>query len=678
MTAETLIYIILSGILALFIALFQYRYKSKTKNFKLNSVFSVLRFLTVFAILLLIVNPKFEQIKVYTEKPNLVLAVDNSSSIKHLNREKVARELFETIIKNDELNNKFNISTYTFGNAIKALDSLTFDESETNINSVFSQLSQIYKSTVAPTIIATDGNQTFGNDYQFVHNSYKQAIYPIILGDTITYTDLKIQQLNVNKYAYLKNRFPVEAILVYNGDNNVNAVLEVKKGNKTVHSQSVSFSKIDNSKVVNLTLPANTIGTNSYKVHLVPIENERNRINNSKNFAVEIIDQKTKIAFVTDILHPDVGAFRKSIESNEQRSVSILTPNEILNHINDFQLVIVNQPNNKFKSLFEELDKLNKNRFVIVGTKTDLGFLNAINKSYSQEIVHQTEEYQADFNLNFTPFQIEDINFESFPPLNSNYGGITFNVPSQSILNKRVGSVSLEQPLLTTFETNSRREAVLFGENIWKWRAQSYMNSKSFNEFDNFIGKLVQYLATGKRRNRLNLDYESFYIGNRGVVVNAQIFDKNYVFDDREALNITVKDKLSNKEVRFPFVLKNNNYQVDLSSLPASEYTFTVRASNENISKSGAFTILEYNVEQQFLNANVTKLQQLATNSDGKSYFIDNTDALINDLINDNRYVSIQKSHKNTIPLIDWKYLLAIIALCLSAEWFLRKYNGLI
>ena len=124
--------------------------------------------------------------------------------------------------------------------------------------------------------------------------------------------------------------------------------------------------------------------------------------------------------------------------------------------------------------------------------------------------------------------------------------------------------------------------------------------------------------------------------------------------------------------------MKNNNYQVDLNSLPPSEYSFTVRTSKENISKSGSFQILEYNVEQQFLNANVTKLQQLATNSLGSSYFIDNTRGLVNDLLNDNRYVPIQKSSKNIIPLIDWKYLLAIIALSLSLEWFLRKYNGLI
>jgi hypothetical protein len=87
---------------------------------------------------------------------------------------------------------------------------------------------------------------------------------------------------------------------------------------------------------------------------------------------------------------------------------------------------------------------------------------------------------------------------------------------------------------------------------------------------------------------------------------------------------------------------------------------------------------LDYNVEQQFLNADVTRLQQLATNSEGMAYFMDNIKGLPNDLISDSRFSTIQKSNKNVVPLIDWKILLAIIAICLALEWFIRKYNGLI
>ena len=677
MSSETLLYIILAGIIALGLALFQYFKKAKSIS-KLSMLFAFLRFLSVFAVLLLIINPSFDQIKISVEKPNLVVAIDNSSSIKHLKQDLNVLDFIEKIKTNTDIQDKFNVNYYTLGESLNASDSISFLDKQTNISKAFTQLNQIYKQTTSPTLLVTDGNQTFGNDYRFSSNSYKQPIYPIILGDTITYTDLKIQQFNVNKYAYLKNKFPIEAILVYNENSTISSKFVVKTGNTTVYSKAINFSKKDNSRVINFTLPANRVGVNNYKATLVPLESEKNKINNTKNFAVEVINQKTKIAIVSDFSHPDLGALKKSIESNEQRSVSIVNTKNLIKQINDFQLIILYQPNDKFNTIFNLLESQNKNRFVIVGTKTSLSFLNRVTKNYSHTITNQTENYLAELNINYSPFVIDDMNFESLPPLLSNYGEVNINIPFQSILNKTVSGVSTNQTLLGTFETNGRREAVLFGENIWQWRAQSYLNEKSFNVFDNFIGKLIQYLASNKQKSRLNLDYESFYNGSGNIIIKAEFFDKNYVFDTRETLNTTVTDKVSKERKTFPLILKNNNYQVDLSSLPPSEYSFVVRTSKENISRSGSFQILEYNVEQQFLNANVTKLQQLATNSSGTSYFIDNTEGLVNDLLNDNRYVPIQKSSKNTIPLIDWKYLLAIIALSLGLEWFLRKYNGLI
>ena len=68
----------------------------------------------------------------------------------------------------------------------------------------------------------------------------------------------------------------------------------------------------------------------------------------------------------------------------------------------------------------------------------------------------------------------------------------------------------------------------------------------------------------------------------------------------------------------------------------------------------------------------------IATNTNGKAYFLGQTDALMNRLLEDESYRAIQKSQQKIVPLIDWKYLLAFIALWLSAEWFIRKYNGLI
>ncbi len=677
MSTLTVLYIIIAGVIALLVALFQYKYKTKQHS-KLSLLFAFLRFITVFSILVLLINPKFEKVSYYNEKPNLVIAVDDSESISFLNQDQKVDSLINQLVNESELSDKFNIDLYKFGRNTESLDSITFSEKQTNISSLFSNLSQVYKSSNAPMLIVSDGNQTLGSDYEFSSSKYKHPIFPVIIGDTITYSDLKIQQLNVNKYAYLKNKFPVEAILVYNGNQLVNSEFFVTIGSSTVYRETINFSKENNSKIVNFTLPANSVGVRSYRAQIRPLESEKNKTNNYKEFAIEVIDQKTNVAIISDIIHPDIGALKKAIETNEQRSVSIIKPNEYINKSNDFQLVILYQPNNKFNSVFDEINRIGTNRFIISGTQTQWSVLNSKQTNFTQTITNQVEEYQPSFNTNYSNFIVNDLDFSSFPPLDSEFGEVEFNTTNDVILYKTVNSIITDEPLLATFEIGNKREALLLGENIWKWRAQSYLNHKSFNKFDDFIGKIVQYLASNKRKSRLNLNYDSFYDGSSDVKITAQYFNKNYEFDAKASLNISLKNNETGDVITQPLVLKNNYYESDLSNLKAGEYTFTVSANNGESTRSGSIKILDYNVEQQFLNANVTKLQRLATSTNASSYFIDNTSSLISDLVNDKRFSTIQKSNKNIVPLIDFKFLLGLIALSLAIEWFLRKYNGLI
>lgn len=677
MQTATITYIIISGIVALLLALFQYGYKSKLKG-KRKWLLTALRFITYASVFLLLINPKFDSVTYYNVKPNLIVAVDNSESITYLEQDKPTSEFINSLKNSKDLNDNFNLEFYTFGKNINTTDSLSFNEKQSNIALIFQRLSEVYNNSTSPTLLISDGNQTYGNDYAYLNKHYKQPIFPIILGDTTTYTDLKIQQLNVNRYAYLKNKFPVEIIATYNGNSSINTELRISTGNSTIYSKPLSFGKSQTSQIVNLTLAANSVGVTSYRAQLVPLENEKNTINNSKNFAVEVIDQKTNVAIVSDVLHPDLGALKKSIESNDQRKAKIISTLDFLDTSDDYQLVIVYQPTNNFRALFSEIEKLKLNNIVITGPKTNWSLLNELQTNYKQQQTNQTEDYQAAVNSNYATFIVDNINFSDFPPLQSEFGDLKFNIPYETILYKTVNGNPLEAPLLATFEINDRREALILGEGIWRWRAQAYIDEKTFNTFDNFIGKLVQYLSTNKRRTRLNVNYESFYNGNDNVIVTAQFFNKNYEFDTNASLNITLRNKDNEVVKSFPFVLKNTNYDVDLSGLEAGDYSFTVKVNDENISKSGELKILDYNVEQQFLNANVTKLQSLATNSEGKSYFIANTSSVIDDILNDERFATIQKSSKKVVPLIDWTYLLALIALSLAAEWFIRKYNGLI
>lgn len=676
MQTQTILLIIVAFIIALVIALFQYLYKAKYRQRK-HLFLAFVRFLSVFALLVLLINPSFKKKTYYVEKPKLVVTIDNSSSIKHLEQDQKAIQFIDQLKAHKGLKERFDITYYSFAEKLNDSLSLSFDQNQTNISKALEDLDQVYKNSIAPTLLISDGNQTYGKDYQFSSNGYKQSVYPIILGDTTVVTDTKIQQLNVNRYAYLKNRFPVEAILTYSGDQSISTRFQITSGKATLYSKEIKFSEEQNSTVVNFTLPANNAGVVQYNARLTPLGNEKNKVNNNKAFAVEVIDQKTNVLLVSDLIHPDLGAIKKSIESNERRSLTIAKPSEVKN-LDDYQMIIVYQPNSRFRGLYEQLSALRKNYFTITGSKTDWVFLNRIQNKYTQEITRQTEYYIPRFNSNYGAFLFDDIGFQNYPPLIGAFGEIRVNTNYDPLLFRTISNIDTKEPLFITIEQDGIREAVLLGEGLWRWRAQNYLETKNFESFDDFFGKIIQYLASNKRKSRLNTISESFYYGNSNIKIRAEYFTKNYEFDRRGNLRILIKNTSTEAAQIIPMILKNNAYEVDVSNLTAGNYDFTAKVIGENITRSGSFTVLEYDVEQQFLNADVTKLKQVATNTNGTPYYPNQKDSLINNLLNDQRYQVIQKSKENIVSLIDWKYLLVVIVLLLTIEWLVRKYNGLI
>ena len=677
MQTETIVYITIAAITALLLALFQYLYKSKIKS-NLKYLLTALRAISIFSILLLLINPKFESFTYFDEKPTLVVAVDNSESISYLKQDEKAREVVSALQSNSDLKERFNIQAYSFGKSVTTLDSLNFKERQSNLAFALKQFGEVYANQTAPIVVLSDGNQTYGSDYSFMAKGIKQPIYPIILGDSTVYSDLSIKQLNVNRYVYLKNKFPVEIIANYSGNDAINTELKIWSGNSVVFRKALQFNASKSSEIVSTALMANSVGVKTYRVELVALDNEKNKVNNYKNFGVEVIDQKTNIALVYNRMHPDLGALKKAIESNEQRSVSIIKPKDYLNKINDFQLVILYQPNNNFNLVLKEIKEQKINSFIISGTTTNWKLLNESQAYFKQTITNQTENYQPSLNRNYGTFIIENLDFNSFPPLKSEFGALQISVPHETLLYKTVNGITTEDILLATFEADNTKHAILNGEDIWRWRAQSYINTNSFNGFDEFINKLVQYLSSNKKRKRINIDYKSFYNGNDDVIISAQYFNKNFEFDNSASLSIVLKNKENDSLKEVPLLLNNGNYTVDLSGIEPGLYDFTVKHNSESVATSGSFQILEYNVEQQFLNADINKMWSLAKNSEGESYFASDFNNLIESLLSDKRYATIQKSTKNIVPLIDWKYLLGLIALSLFMEWFIRKYNGLI
>ncbi|MFY8182490.1 MAG: hypothetical protein ACOVLG_11990 [Flavobacterium sp.] len=678
MNKSTLVLIILSVIVAGGLSYFQYFYKAKSKS-NTTKLLAFLRFLSIFGLLLLLINPIVSRSTFETVKTPLPIVVDNSSSIVDLKANQVAKELYEKISSNSKLKDKFDVQTYSFDSEfqpIESADELNFKGKQTNLDEVAKNLKSINKNLSFPTILISDGNQTSGSDFVFSFDA-NNKVYPLVVGDTTTYLDLKISQINVNKYAFHKNKFPVEVFLQYAGTKSVTANFAISQGNNVLNKQSISFSPSNKSAVLNILLPADKTGLQIFNARISSNESEKNTYNNSKKFAVEIIDQKTEIAIISSINHPDIGALKRGIETNAQHKVTILKPNKI-NDLNKYNVLVLFQPNAEFKQVFEVNKNLKINTWIVTGNNTDFGFLNLQQNQMNFRMSSQKEDFLANFSSDFNLFAAENIGFENFPPLENAYGTITPNENVTVLLSSRIRNVETNQPLLAFSDNQGRRSAFLMGENIWKWRAHSFIEKKSFEEFDVFLDKTIQFLASNDSKKSLIVNHERFYNSGDALEITAQYFNKNYEFDEKARLTIAVTNSKTKQVKRYDLLKTNNSFKVNLDGLAAGQYSFTVKELNSNASYSSTFEILDFDIEKQFVNPDMAKLKQLASQTKGAVFVPNQVDDLIKILLENEDYKAIQKDIVKKTPFIDWIWLLVLIAISLAAEWFIRKYNGLL
>ncbi len=676
MDTVNILLVIFSVLLALALSYYQYFYKAKNHT-SIVWFLASLRFTAFFLLLLLLINPKIKKEITQTIQPILYVLLDNSSSINELKQSQNVQQVYQTFSESEKLKSHFAIQYFTFGTGINLFKTLDFSEKSTHISQVGDYFKKHTAAKNTPLVLVTDGNQTQGKDY--IHSfSSDINVFPVVVGDTIPWNDLSITQVNANEYALQNNLFPIEVLVNYSGNQkSITSELVIEHQNQVIYKEQVSFLNQEKSKVVTTTLLANKIGLQQYKVSLKPFVNEKNIYNNTKNIAVEVINQKSKIAIISNITHPDMGVLKRAIEKNKYREVVLLKPAEV-KEVSDYDLLIVYQPNAKFTQLFQQAKNKQINTWIITGKQTDYLWLNQINSDYTFNAVSQSENYKPLLQKDFSLFVIDETLFKNYPPLENAYLRIQAKVVTKDMLQSAIRNVTTQMPLLSFVENNAYRRAYLFGENIWKWRMQTYLDTQKFDAFDGMINQVVQYLSSKEAKKRLVVQAEKWFNASDKIFISARFFNKNYELDPQAQLTITLTHTATNKQKQYDLLKSEQDFKVHFEDLLPGKYQYQITEKRTQESVKGYFEVVEYDMEKHFVNANYLALKQLSEINKGSLYTTNQTSKLIDDLLKNENYKPIQNTVIKNTSLIDWKYLLITLALLFSVEWFTRKYVGLL
>lgn len=118
------------------------------------------------------------------------------------------------------------------------------------------------------------------------------------------------------------------------------------------------------------------------------------------------------------------------------------------------------------KRFFNTNKNLQLPTWIIAELKPNYNFLNQQQKDLVFKMSNQSEEFTATFDTNFNLFSIDNIGFESFPPLNNLFGNVTVNGATTTLLGSKIRAIDAGSPLLM-FNNQSPRIAYLMGEEIF-------------------------------------------------------------------------------------------------------------------------------------------------------------------------------------------------------------------
>jgi len=657
-------YYIIAILLALGLSAFQYRRKALW--------LFILRFFTYLTLFLLLFNPQIEKKQKITNRPDLYVLADNSFSLKKQNMDKLLNRILKAVQQSD-LSKHYNLHLFRFDQSLQRFDSLNFSGNKTDIAQTLSELKFLHTNEhQAPVILLTDGQATTGKDYIYtLKKDDHLSVFPLVLGDTIQRKDIRIDMLNVNPYAYKGNRFPVEIFIDAQLQNKATTRMTISEKGKTLYSQKIELSPEKPSTHISVLLPANSKGIHHYTASLSPLANERNKLNNRKYFAVEVIDNARKIALLSAIVHPDMGAIKRSLRQNPYIQVSLYKPADNITDFDKINTFVLYQPTGDFQQLFKQIQQKGKSWLIITGKHTDWNFLNRQKLFFNKKSSGAYENYFPVPNPAFSLFKLPELQVKDFPPLQDYYGNIEFEMPAQPAYYSRIKSVTTKEPLMAFNE--QKKQGVIFGENLWQWRMQAGLQDQT-KEFDKLIQQIFQYLSLDKDVSRLQVQYDKQYYQGDNIEITARFLNKNLEPDDKANSVLYLKSDTENRQI--PMSLQGDFYAVNLSDLPVGSYRFTVMNAEKSLKKSGVFKVLPFSIEEKNLSADVSKLQTLAERTGGKIYYPTQSDDLIKFLSNGQKFPAIVEYKTQKTDLIDYRWLLALLVLLLATEWLVKKLRG--
>ena len=576
-------------------------------------------------------------------------------------------------------------------------------------------------------VVATDGAANVPSDLEATIRELRArdiAVFTVGVGNTARPMDAELVRVNIPRRVLVGSKLNIEAFLGLTGYGPTKALVGVKEDGRAIKTEEVDLRGND-TQAVSLEITPTTAGMHRYSVEITPLDGELTVENNKQDSLVEVIEGPLRVLHVEGEPRWELGKIRESLQPNEKNVTLVSLQRTGENKF--YRQGIANEQElvSGFPKTEEELFSY---QGLIIGS-VEAGFFTADQQHNIEAFVARRGggllalggrlafdggKYKGTplgdllpVVLSGNPIDDENSFLPVYKPILTAPGQthpITRltedRAANQKIWNdlapvsvaealpnvKPGASVLLEArrstgqaqtvPLLVQQRYGRGQTFALTATDTWRWRMR--MDSKN-NTHETFWRQMLRYLVSGSPSQTELGAEQDVYTMDDTVRVVADIRDKRFnpVSDAHATARIT-KPSGASIEVPLKFTTLNdvNTYTGEFKADELGQHRIDLTATSASIgpvSANANILVSDRNREYYGATQNSDLLKRLAAETGGKYYTLSNVQSLLDDLT----YRKTPYSERVTKDLWDMPINFILIIGLVSAEWFLRKREGL-
>ncbi|HZI59273.1 MAG TPA: glutamine amidotransferase [Pyrinomonadaceae bacterium] len=630
------------------------------------------------------------------------------------------------------LDAKFKTSLYGFAGAVSRLKGADDLFAEGRTSDVAGALDEAIKRSsgmpLSAVVLATDGASNVPRDLAATLRELRARDIPVFtvgVGNTARPIDAELTRINMPRRVLVGSRVNIESYVGLSGYEATKVLIGVREDGRAIKTEEINLRGND-TQAVNLEITPTTPGIHRYTVEVTPLDGELTVENNKQDAVVEVISGPLRLLHVEGEPRWELGKIRESLALNEKNItlVSLQRTGE-----NKFYRQGIGSQTELVSGFPVTEEELFAYDGLVIGS-VEAGFFTADQLRNIEAFVARRGGglLAIGGRLSFDGGKYKGTTIDDLLPV-SLTGGATDDAMSfapvykpvltgagqthpitrlqddrganqkawnelppiavsQVLANVKPGALVLLEarrvegggpqsaPLLVQQRYGRGQTLALTAADTWRWRMR--MDSKN-NAHETFWRQMLRYVVSGTPR-QIEIGAErDVYAMDDIVNIVADIRDKRFnpVSDAHATARVTKPSGLV-VDVPLTFTTLNsvNTYAGQFKADEFGAHRIELVGTSAGLGALNATSnVLVSDLNREYYSAaqNSDLLKRISTETGGKYYTPAEAQSLLDDLV----YRQTPYSERVTKDLWDMPINFMLIIGLLSAEWFLRKREGL-